>query len=200
MNDNVNIRIQDPLFLPHLECDLSFELKPSQIVVITGENGLGKSTLLNRVWRELPDPRKTFIEQQPLDFFYDRTLEELKAILIHSCLHEMDRNRFEYLWEKFLLKERESRYLSQLSGGENQSLKIACALGRGANFFFLDEPFQSLDNNRKIFLKEILEELREEGKAIMLVEHTLNCLPAGCHVLHLYAHEGCLSLESSWIT
>lgn len=67
-----------------------------------------------------------------------------------------------------------NRQISELSGGQLQRVFIARALTQGAEWIFLDEPFVGIDavSEKKIF--SILQELRAEGKTILIVHHDLH--------------------------
>ena len=66
------------------------------------------------------------------------------------------------------------RQISELSGGQLQRVFIARALAQGAEWIFLDEPFVGIDalSERKIF--DILQELKNSGKTILIVHHDLH--------------------------
>lgn len=72
----------------------------------------------------------------------------------------------------------ENRQISELSGGQLQRIFIARALAQGAEWIFLDEPFVGIDavSERKIFA--ILDELKNEGKTIVIVHHDLHKVEA----------------------
>lgn len=165
----MNILIEKENFLPHCSAQVSLTLDKLQLNMIKGVNGIGKSTFAAAV-KERYSGDTTFIEQQPLIHFYNRTLLELKKIFIKANPHNFNLELFEKTWCEFRLDEIETHFLHQLSGGENQSLKLALGLSIKNKLIIIDEPSQYLDMNRKRKLATILKELMEDSY-ILLIEH-----------------------------
>ena len=71
--------LHDLAFLPHHGCDISLQLKPQELLVLWGENGIGKSTLLQRLYFHLlaSGLSVSLVEQKPLEIFFDRTLKSV---------------------------------------------------------------------------------------------------------------------------
>lgn len=163
-------KMADPHFLPHCACDIELTVAPGEILTLVGENGIGKSTLMNRLWLTGAHDM-TYVEQKPLDYFYDRPLHTIKAVLLKSRPDKIDKDFFLSLWKRFGLEQKESRLHSSLSGGEGQALKICLTLAQKAQCYLLDEPSQFLDVNMKQVLSSVLGELQEKQKSVVLVEH-----------------------------
>lgn len=66
------------------------------------------------------------------------------------------------------------RPITDLSGGEKQSVMIAQALAQEPGLFILDEPTQHLDLSRQLEMMELLKRLNSEGTTIIVVLHDLN--------------------------
>ena len=194
----MKFEIKDPLFLPHCACDVQFDLDAFEGLVLVGENGIGKTTLLHHLSLTLNSDLWSLVDQKSLDYFFDRQLGSLKHIFLHSELRLLNPQRFEELWNAFGLIHKEERLLSELSGGEGQALKLCLTLSKDVGFYFLDEPTHYLDLNRKRFLMSYLEKLRQSGKAILMVEHGLSELPKGWRVLPLELNGGQLTKGSEW--
>lgn len=190
--------LHDPLFLPHCGCELRLSLAKAQALVILGENGIGKSTLLHRWASQLEVNRRSVVEQKSSDYFFDRKLKLIKQFFIHSNLPQFNANEFLSWWNLFELESKEERLLSQLSGGEAQGLKLALALCKDADFYFLDEPSQHLDKRKKEILFERLEKLRASGKSIVVVEHQKENIPIGWKALQLEIQQGKLKAGDEW--
>ncbi|WPU66330.1 ATP-binding cassette domain-containing protein [Peredibacter starrii] len=163
-------KITDPHFLPHCACDVELTVSPGEVVTLVGENGLGKSTLMNRLWQTYAHDM-TYVEQKPLDLFYDRPLRKIKDVLLKSRADKIDKEFFASLWKRFGLEQKETRLHSSLSGGEGQALKISLALAQMSQCYLLDEPSQFLDVNMKQVLSAVVSELQAKQKSIVLVEH-----------------------------
>lgn len=70
-----------------------------------------------------------------------------------------------------------NRQISQLSGGQQQRVFLARALAQKADIYFMDEPFQGVDATTEIAIINILKQLREEGKTVVVVHHDLHTVP-----------------------
>ena len=66
------------------------------------------------------------------------------------------------------------RQIGNLSGGQLQRVFIARALAQDADIIFLDEPFVGIDMVSEKLIVELLQELRDEGKTIVIVHHDLH--------------------------
>jgi iron complex transport system ATP-binding protein len=68
------------------------------------------------------------------------------------------------------------RIFNELSGGEQQRVKIALALAQEPRFLLLDEPTQNLDLGRRIELLALVASLRKEGITILAAMHDLQLI------------------------
>lgn len=185
--------LKDPHFLPHLSCDVHLSLDPARGLLLIGENGVGKSTLISRLYQGLDKSLKgILIDQKNLDFFYDRKLGDIKRILLKAATSNMDVSFFQDAWEKFGLSLKEDRLVSTLSGGESQSLKICGALLHQADIYFFDEPSQSLDEARKVVLANVIKKLILSKVAVLIVEHDQSWIPEKMQVIQLENNHGAL--------
>ncbi|MGE3611752.1 MAG: ATP-binding cassette domain-containing protein [Bacteriovoracaceae bacterium] len=193
------LSLNESKFLPHAACEIEFNYSQERGLVITGENGLGKTTLLRKLWLKEEEPA-VLIEQKSMDYFFDRTLFVFKKILFESQSEFIDKNLFQKLWQDFGLKNKEDRLLSQLSGGESQALKIIVGISRKVDWFYLDEPSQFLDQSRREVLKALIQELRSMNKNLIIVEHDLSWIPERMQVTQLILSNGIIQKGKEWIT
>lgn len=148
-----------------------FSLKKG-ITILTGENGVGKSTffhyLKNHRAQIFGNFTCAFMDQFPL-----APLSELRGKDIINILQQ-DLQGFDAAFaHKFLDEARMTKLLENTvesySGGENQMFKFALLISQKAQFYFLDEPLQYLDNQNII---KLLTELRKrDNKYILIIEH-----------------------------
>lgn len=154
---------------------LNFEVKSREKVVITGFNGIGKSTLLKTLVGEI----------RPLGGFYYFT-ENTKIAYFEQELHweNPDVSPLEWISDKFpkMLNSEIRKFLSlcglkaeysfqplkTLSGGEQAKVKICALMIQKCNFLILDEPTNHLDADSKEVLKN---ELSKWPGALILVSH-----------------------------
>lgn len=165
----MNIAIEKQNFLPHCSCSVDLYLMKGHINLITGENGVGKSTLAKLI-KETFFNEVTLIAQSPLNHFYDRTLDELKNIFMQSTPVHFDATILNSLWQELALKDISSHSVKKLSGGENQSLKLSLGLSIRNKIIILDEPSQYLDSSRRTKLASILGQLMKDH-FIIVIEH-----------------------------
>lgn len=165
----MNIIIEEEKFLPHCGCQIHLRLEKNKINVIKGVNGVGKTTLAHlmkeRYFKDL-----TLIEQNPLQHFYQRRLIELKNIFIAAKPQHFDLETLNRLWKMFDLERINLHSVKQLSGGENQSLKLAFGLSIKNSMIIIDEPSQYLDVHRKKQLTQFLAELMI-NHFVIIIEH-----------------------------
>ena len=65
------------------------------------------------------------------------------------------------------------RQINQLSGGQQQRVFLARALAQNADLYFMDEPFAGVDAATERAIVDILRQLRESGKTVIVVHHDL---------------------------
>jgi manganese/zinc/iron transport system ATP- binding protein len=75
--------------------------------------------------------------------------------------------------EKVGMQDFAHRQISQLSGGQQQRVFLARALVQDAEIYLMDEPFQGVDATTERAIIELLRELREADKTLLVVHHDL---------------------------
>jgi ABC-type Mn2+/Zn2+ transport system ATPase subunit len=194
----MKIELNNPVFLPHCACEITLDLIPGQGLLLVGENGIGKSTLLSNVHQILGPEITAYLPQKELEFFSDRKLGTLRKIFLASQPPQLDIEMFQKLWADFQLSSKEDRNLSQLSGGESQALKICLALSKKAQFFLLDEPFQFLDKARREAFLTFIKELLFKSKTVVLIEHHFVLSDKNWQVGEVTNDERVLRLRQKW--
>ncbi len=156
-------------------CEVSFELKKGQRLAVIGENGIGKSTLLKTLVRQVPQLDGTFSYGFQIDpGYFDQQLAQ----------NEKDRTVLENFCEAFpdmLISEARSalgcfmftqdtvyKKVCQLSGGEKVRLSLAKILKKRPNLLILDEPTNHMDIVGKEGLETML--MNYEG-TVLFVSH-----------------------------
>ena len=177
------------LLLPHLRCELDLSLLPGEFLVLTGENGIGKSTLLSHLRRKLPG-HTVLCEQKNLEHFFDRSLGRFKSLVEETP--GLDENFFQEFWTRGGFDQKADRPVSYLSGGESQLLKLLIHASAPGETYLFDEPGQHLDREKKALALEILQRLRNKKRPILIVEHDLSWLPPSVKVEYLVLQEDTL--------
>jgi manganese/iron transport system ATP-binding protein len=86
--------------------------------------------------------------------------------------------------ERVRLQSLAKRPIGELSGGEQRRMLIARALAREPDILLLDEPMAGLDAASQHDVLHLFEELRDEGKTLLVATHDLSCV-ADCFNLAL---------------
>jgi len=175
--------------------DASFSIAAGEFVVIRGVSGSGKSTLLNilgcldspttgsymfdgaNVSRK-SDGELSQIRSNKIGFIFQsfnllpRTtaVENVELPMIYAD-QEVSRSRAVQMLARVGLAHRERHYATELSGGEQQRVAIARSLINDPALILADEPTGNLDETAGAGVMNILHELNDEGKTIVLVTH-----------------------------
>ena len=80
----------------------------------------------------------------------------------------------------------EKRYPSQLSGGQKQRVAFARALAPNPNLLLLDEPVTGLDPVATAQFYQMIQQLNENGVAVIMISHDLRAIDCARHVLHMH--------------
>ncbi|MBT3982864.1 MAG: ABC-F family ATP-binding cassette domain-containing protein [Bacteriovoracaceae bacterium] len=151
--------------------DLNLTLSSGEVVAITGENGVGKSSVVQLI-KNVQGPRFPGIKLSFIDQFPINVLGQRRGVDLIDLLKDIDSS---YQWEDtFFLGDKLTCPISKLSGGENQILKLSAFLSRGADFYLLDEPTNNLDKLRLQKLEDKLVQLKKEGAGILIISHDHN--------------------------
>ena len=78
------------------------------------------------------------------------------------------------LLKKVGLEDRKDHYPKELSGGEQQRVAIARALANNPEIILADEPTGNLDKKNETAIFELLKNISQDGKCVIIVSHSLN--------------------------
>lgn len=148
--------------------NLDYKAYKGKINVIVGANGCGKTTLL----KALAGVLKCYsgkIKATGKMCYMPQNVETM--FLKDTVSAELEGNG--ELIEKFNLGHLKGQNPFDLSGGEAQRLALAKALATGADILLLDEPTKSVDAVFKVQFAQMLKDLSNEGKTVIIVTHDL---------------------------
>jgi len=192
--------------------DLSFQVRPGEMVGLIGPNGCGKSTIIRALSRIIaPQSGKVLLGGQDVTKISRIKLARLLGVvpqlpILPSAFTAfeivlMGRNPhlglFQYegpkelaiTWqamEKTGTQSLASRRVSELSGGEIQGLLIARVLAQETEAILLDEPTANLDIGRQIEILGLLKNLcRQDNLMVLAALHDLNLAAQYCDRLIL---------------
>lgn len=177
---------------------ISFEIPSGQKTAIVGKSGSGKTTLLNLLTGiDQADSGLIQINQEAIQEFNESELafwrrQEVGIIFqfyhLFDTLNAWENVRFPMELAKQLTKQQQKekafallekvglggkghKFPYQLSGGEKQRVAIARALANDPSMLAADEPTGNLDSNTTQQIKEIFNQLHQEGKTLLIVTH-----------------------------
>ena len=178
--------------------DVSFDAEPGRCVALLGNNGAGKSTLLkcvNRILQadtgsvRLNDTELLALPQREIArriAFVAQTLPQTQLTVYDTVLlgrrpymkwgfTAEDRQIVENVLAQMELTGMRSRYVDQLSGGEQQKVMLARALAQQPKVLLLDEPTSNLDLQNQHQVLGIVRRICEEtGITALVIIHDLN--------------------------
>ena len=176
--------------------DVSFDVKDGEIVAIIGSNGAGKTTLLNTIIGILkPLSGELYFKGERIDGLPSNEIVRRGISLVPEGRHlfpdltvyenlymggytlkdeEIFKDRLEFIYSLFpILKERNQQKAGTLSGGEQQMLAIGRALVSSPEMLMFDEPSLGLAPMLVVEVFRVIEQLRDEGITILLVEQNV---------------------------
>ncbi len=189
--------------------ELDLQIQQGSITALVGPNGCGKSTLLRGLSRLLsPKTGNVCLEAQDIHRMNAKSLAKKLGILPQSpiapeglTVHELvAQGRYPHQsWFQQWSAEDEQivqdalqitnltmfadRPVDSLSGGQRQRAWIAMALAQQTEILLLDEPTTYLDLAYQLDVLDLLEELNEQGRTIVMVLHDLNQAARYAHTM-----------------
>ncbi|HHT98442.1 MAG TPA: ABC transporter ATP-binding protein [Clostridiales bacterium] len=170
--------------------NLNFDIAPAEIAVLLGPNGAGKSTIIKCIAgllkfegliminshnnKSLEAKREfAYIPEMPALFKLLTVWEHLEYIARAYSLENWE-EKADLLLERFQLSDKKKKLSTDLSKGMQQKLSIICALLPDSKVILFDEPLVGLDPHAIKELKNLIRQLRDEGKAILISTHMLD--------------------------
>ena len=162
--------------------DYSEQIPAGSITVIVGPNGCGKSTLLAAIAGDIAPDKGTITidEHHPILTSAD-TLAGIRSMVVQNqsfVLGFTVRQVIEmagasaHVMKALELTEIADRLVTTLSGGEAQRVAIAQAIAQNAPVLLLDEPLAAQDVHSRNRIIELLKDLAEQGKTVVVVAHS----------------------------
>lgn len=176
--------------------DVDYDAPPNKLIAIVGPNGAGKSTLIKaclglvprasgqvEFWSQTYRRARSRIgyvpQRESVD--WDFPVSALDVVCmgryrkIGWCRPVTRSHKQAALTclERVGMHDYAHRQISQLSGGQQQRVFLARALAQEADLYFMDEPFAGVDAATERAIVEVLRELKNSGKTVIVVHHDL---------------------------
>ena len=176
---------------------VSLNVKEGDLVAIVGQSGSGKSTLLNMIGlldsvtdgsieiegkdiSDLTDNELSKFRGEKIGFIFQSFFllpgltaqENVAEGLLYQGISRLERlEKAGDVLEQVGLGDRLSHLPKELSGGQQQRVAIARALVQDPAFVLADEPTGNLDKESGINILNILKELNDQGKTVIMITH-----------------------------
>ncbi|KAF2577369.1 hypothetical protein F2Q68_00002929 [Brassica cretica] len=155
------------------------EFTDSQIIVMLGENGTGKTTFIRMLAGAFPCEEGVESDMPEFNVSYKPQGNDSKReCTVRQLLH--DRIRDAYTHPRFMsdvmkplqIEELLDQAVNKLSGGERQRVAITLCLGKPADIYLLDEPSAHLDSEQRITASKVIKRfILHAKKTAFVVEH-----------------------------
>lgn len=176
---------------------LSFSMDSPGVFGLLGTNGAGKTTTIRNIlgimtpdegeatWNGTPITRETlafgYLPEERGIYMKTKVLEQLIYFgMLRGMKKEAARKSAFHYMKKLKVEEYRNMPAEKLSKGNQQKVQLIAAIIHNPRLIFLDEPFSGLDPVNARVLKNLVEDLVEEGKYIILSTHQMETVEEYC--------------------
>ena len=175
--------------------DVSFDVYEGEMLVLLGDSGCGKATLLNIIGgMDSPSEGQVLLNGVDITSYKDKELTKYRKekigfifqfynllpdlTALENVKLSLSKKDNKHLSEKTLElvglgNQKMKQYPSQMSGGEQQRVSIARALVKNADIILCDEPTGALDDETGRKILQLLQDIvRKQGQTMLIVTHT----------------------------
>ncbi len=186
---------------------VSFTIEKGEFVVILGQSGAGKSTVLNMLGgMDVPTEGKVIVDGNEISSYNDNKLSEYRAETIgfifqfYNLLPSLtayenvalvkdikkDALSPDEMLERVGLGDQKRKFPTQMSGGQQQRVSIARALAKNPKIILGDEPTGALDSETGKLVIDLLQKLStENGHTVILVTHNADIAKCANKIIHM---------------
>jgi manganese/iron transport system ATP-binding protein len=185
--------------------DASFEIPSGTITALVGVNGAGKSTLFKAIMGFVPAAkgeisvlgmpvkealRRNIVAYVPqseeVDWTFPVLVEDVVMMGRYGHMGFFRRPKKEDCaavtdaLDRVNMAEFRHRQIGELSGGQRKRVFLARALAQEGQVILLDEPFTGVDVQTEDQIIDLLREMRDEGRVMLVSTHNLGSVPEFC--------------------
>ncbi|MCZ0702787.1 ABC-2 type transport system ATP-binding protein [Natronobacillus azotifigens] len=162
---------------------VSFKIETGKIYCLLGVNGSGKTTLFNCLSGFLKSNYsldKYFIDnkllyiQDEMHFYKNLSGLEFTELIFSLKDKKFDLAEFDRLLSKLKMNDYKNERISAYSLGTKQKLVLIIGILLNYQYIIMDEPFAAIDFIAAEVINDVLKELKEQGKAIIVSTHQLD--------------------------
>ncbi|WP_394177395.1 manganese/iron ABC transporter ATP-binding protein [Yoonia maritima] len=183
----------------------SFEIPSGTITALVGVNGAGKSTLFKAIMGFVPAaggsisvlgmPVKEALRQnivayvpqsEEVDWSFPVLVEDVVMMGRYGHMgffrtpKQSDRDAVTSALARVGMEEFRHRQIGELSGGQRKRVFLARALAQEGQVILLDEPFTGVDVQTEEAIVQLLRDMRDEGRVMLVSTHNLGSVPEFC--------------------
>jgi len=194
---------------------INIQIEYGDFICITGENGIGKSTLIKTILGLYPaiSGKIIYDKNTPLNTigYLSQRLDvqndfpaTVWEVVLSGCLPSIKHRLFYTLKEKKMaidnlkllgISDIKKKPFKELSGGQAQRVLIARALCATQKLLILDEPFTALDSKMTKELESVIKDINEKtGVTILMITHNIEYSINDCNKIFYLAQDGCKTL------
>ena len=183
----------------------SFEIPRGTVTALVGVNGAGKSTLFKAIMGFVPAAKgdieilgqdvSTALRQnlvayvpqsEEVDWAFPVLVEDVVMMGRYGHMgflrrpSQADREAVELALDRVNMRAFRHRQIGELSGGQRKRVFLARALAQDGQVILLDEPFTGVDVQTEAQIVALLQDLRDEGRVMLVSTHNLGSVPEFC--------------------
>lgn len=184
--------------------DVSFEVQKGRIFGLLGPNGAGKTTTIRMINYILtPDTGSILINgleaspetQKMIGYMPEerglykkmKVFDQLMYLTQLKGMNSQDAKKAINYWlDRFDATDWKKKEISELSKGMSQKIQFIATIAHDPDIYIFDEPFSGLDPINSETLKEIIIELRDNGKTILFSTHRMEQVEQMCDDICLF--------------
>jgi manganese/iron transport system ATP-binding protein len=185
--------------------DASFHIPRGTITALVGVNGSGKSTLFKAIMGFVPVAegsvkllgmsvqdalRKNLVAYVPqsedVDWDFPVLVEDVVMMGRYGKMgffripSKRDKQMVDQALDRVNMAKYRKRQIGELSGGQKKRVFLARALAQEGEVILLDEPFTGVDVKTEDTIIQLMRDLRDEGKVMLVSTHNLGSVPEFC--------------------
>ncbi|CAI2931577.1 manganese/iron ABC transporter ATP-binding protein [Aminobacter niigataensis] len=183
----------------------SFSIPRGTITALVGVNGSGKSTLFKSIMGFVPlatgsvsilgQPAREALKKnlvayvpqsEDVDWNFPVLVEDVVMMGRYGHMNflrmtrSIDREAVDAALERVGMADFRKRQIGELSGGQKKRVFLARALAQEGELILLDEPFTGVDVRTEEAIITLLQDLRDEGRVMLVSTHNLGSVPRFC--------------------